>query len=246
MVTRSAHTLPKIRETEPKTEWEAEEVAAQLERATVEEDPGPAEILSYRVLPLPTMETLRPNLPCEGPPFIPRFMNVLWPDAVRDPIYRSYKKEGKPHRQMELDYLPDSLPEVHVYVLKRKMEGDYKVKLQNISKEIDIPGTGKLQTTLDTAEEQAQARLMDAVEVANESIPKEAVRDLVMGFMFEGTWALIKAVWEYLTTRKITVKLAVPTRIPGYETDDWIVDEFSKEFSVEARIPVDNIRWHAW
>lgn len=232
--------LPDI---EPTSESEAQAMVTQLEAATTTEDPGPAEVLSKIALPGLTLANLRPQLPCEGPP-VAFGLGLRWPNAVRDPIY-IYSKKGKPHRQMELDYLPDSLPKVDVYVLKRRMEFDFLAKLKNLSAEIDIP-EGQLKSTMDTIESDAQARLIDAMEKTSEAIPKDAVRDFLLHAAFEGTWALIKAIWEYLTTKKITVRLAVPIKLLGYETDEYIVDEFNKDFAVDVKLPVDQIKWHVW
>lgn len=228
----------------PTTSEEAATIAAQLDSATTTENPGPAEILRKVVQPNLTLGGLRPQLPCEGLP-IPFGLGLRWPNAVRDPIYTQSKK-GKPHRQMEMDYLPDSLPEVRVYVLKRRMEGNYKSVFKNISSEIDCPGSDQIQSTLDTIESDAQAKLIDAAQTTLSAVAKSEARDILLDFFFEGTWALIKAIWEYLTTKKITVRLEVPTRIPGFETDEYIVDEFNRTFGVEAKIPVENIRWYAW
>lgn len=240
MTTTSTRRYP-ITDAEPRTAEEASALAYELERATAR-TPEPAAILhSYSKTGRVTLQSLLPQVPCWGPP-LPRASGVLWPNEVRDPLYRTLKK-GKPHRQMQLDVLPDSFPRIDVHVLGRRMEGQFIKNLVNNSDEIDIPA-GSLSTTLDTAEESAQARLLDAVQGSSDAIPKGYMIQQASEFVFRGAWTLIKAIWEYLVHKTITVDLDVPVDVPGYETDDYIVDSLRQQFVSNATIPVREVKWH--
>lgn len=234
---------------EPTTREEAASIAEQYRRATeAAPDPGPTKITRYVKFqpPIRTLQDLLPFSPCEGPP-VPRFTGLLWPKWIRDPIY-IYGKKGKPHRQMELDNLPGSIPDIHCYVLGCRLEGDFKSTLENISSEIEIPGGGDISTTLTTAEEDLREKIIDAFKQANVTIPVRKARDyfLSKAIEFKGAWSVIKALWDILVHKKIKVHLDIPTKIEGYETADYIVDTFNKVFSIDAEVKVENLHWHAW
>lgn len=230
---------------EPTSQSEAAMVASLYKAATAASPPKETRIISSMQLPLLTPRALLPYWPCEGPP-LPRFMAPPWPDSIRAPLYTILKGK-KPHKQMALDNVPDCIPDMHCYVLARKLEGDYRAALYNLSSEVSIP-SGELQTTMDTAEENLRERLIDSVKQANDAIPaSEAVWFVLSkGILYQGAWSVIKALWDLLVNKKIKVHLEIPTRIPGYETDEYIVDDFEKSYSIEAEVKVENLHWHPW
>ena len=203
---------------EPGTPEEAYALISALTDATAAApEPGPATVLSYSITDIFPLGSLLP------PPQL----------------------DGKPHRVMELDVLPEEFLRIDAYVIGRRIEGDFQIMLRNKSSEIDIP-SGEVTTFLDTIEENAQARLIDGVSNTSQPIPKGEIAKKVIPFIFNGTWALIKAIWEYLVHKRITVRLDMPVRIPGFETPDFVVGQLNKRFVSEVRIPANNIHWHAW
>lgn len=232
-----------IAATEPRSQAEAALVASELAAATdAAPAPPPAEVHRYAITELVTPLSLLPQPPCWGPP-LPQASGLRWPLPVRDQLYTL--KGAKPHRLMDLDILPDSFPRIEVRVWSRKMEGEFVKMLRNNSPDIDIPA-GQLATTLETAASDARAKLLDAVVGVMDAIPKGQVAQQLSQFVFQGSWTLIKAVWEYLVYKRITVRLDVPVSIPGYETPKFIVDALSKRFDSDVTIPAPNIRWSAF
>lgn len=157
-------------------------------------------------------------------------------------------KPAKPHKQMKLDNVPESIPEIHCYVLKLKLEGNFKSALKNLSDEVDIPGGGEIKTTLNANEEKVKEQLINNFEQANEKIPAKEVAGYLLkqAIKFEGAWDVIKALWDLLVNKKIKVHIEVPTKIKGYETDKFVVDDYAKQFSIDAEVKVENLYWHAW
>lgn len=156
-------------------------------------------------------------------------------------------KQAKPHKQMKLDNLPKVIPDIDVYVLKKKVEGDFQSSLSNLSDEVEIPGGGEIKTTMDGTEDKFKGTLISGFSQANEKIPvKEAATYLLkQAILYQGAWETIKALWDILVNKKLKIHLEVPTKIGGYETDKFIVDDYAKSFSIDAEVKVDNIHWHA-
>lgn len=162
------------------------------------------------------------------------------------PLLAGGFKGAKPHKKMEMDYLPDTIPRIDVYVLSKKVEGDFSALLKNLSSEVEIPGEGDIRNTMNAAENEFKERLMDAVKQANDRIPvKETAKYLLkQGILYKGAWDLIKKLYDLLVRKKIKVHLEAPTRIAGFETEKFIVDDFEKQFTIDATVKVEKVRWH--
>lgn len=226
---------------EPTTLAEAEALASELAAVTAASpSPGAPQVLAYNVMDTSVLAFL-PNLPCAGPP-TPGSMGIRWPYVVRDQIYTL--KGQKPRREQEIEILPNELPSCVVHVLSRRLDGQFVQSWRNLAVDIDLPG-GIFTWALETLVENVVNKLIDVVADIAEALPRGESRNKLTPFQVTGNWPFIKALWEILTRKRITVRLDASVTIPGYETPQFIVEALNKRFVGKVEIPIQFIRWSA-
>lgn len=232
----------RILSAEPTTFAEAEALAQELTAVTMASpEPGPARVLSYSVMDSSPLGFL-PNLPCAGPP-TPMSMGVRWSYVMRDQIYSL--KGQKPHRQQDLEILPAELPSCVVHVFSRRLDGQFVQSWRNLAIDVDLPG-GIFTWFLESLVENVARKLIDVFSDVAEALPRGETRNKLTPFEVSGNWTFIKALWEVLTRRRITVRLNASVTVPSYETPNFIVDALSRNFVGEVEIPIQYIQWSAF
>ena len=140
--------------------------------------------------------------------------------------------------------MPSEVPTATVHVLGRRLEGTFEKTLTNLNPEIDLPG-GVLTWGLEVILEAALAVLIAPVTTVVGAIQRGTTTRELTPFEFQGTWVVIKSIYQFLVNKELTVKLDVKASFPGYELPSFIVDPLSKAFVSEVRIPARYVRWSA-
>ena len=238
-------TTPRFRilASEPRTLEEADALLSELARVTdTSPDPGPPHVLSYTATDNFSPAGLIPNLPCSGPP-VPMVAGLLWPYEIRAQIsILKGQPPPKEHRQQQVEISADELPHVTVHVFSRRMEGEFIKSLHNLTPDFDVPG-GILTWWLEALAESIVAKLINVVATVSEAIPRGGTSRQLTPFEYSGGWTVIKAIWEFLVHRSVTVHLSADLSIPGYETVSFIIDRLDKHFETTATIPASRVEW---
>lgn len=204
----------------PQTEEEALAIIAELNRIPLPPK-GERFISEYFVQDIPPLLWL-----------------IFWPILL--PIWLIGQFGAKPLKSMVMRLLPFSIPKVDVYVFARRMEGRYRIELNNIGEVLIRPGL--IRKWLEVLRHE----LLHGQQRSNDTIAPGDTSYVEFTFTVEGFWNVIRELWDHFWTRSIDVDTTAEVHIAGYETEDYRVEDYNKSFKVKATLPVDELDWHAW
>src|SRR3990167_8117473 len=187
------------------------------------------EILSYRessisrrsIYSIQGIGDWLPYPPWEGPP-LPRFFPP-WPWA-------NVKKWV---RSMAAKLTPYAIPSVDVYVLRAKMIGTFKAKLENLG-EIALT-SGDMSQTLEVL----KTVLLNKVQSITPFVEPTYSDYIDFTFTVEGVWNTIQELWDYFWTGEIDIDAVADLYIAGRSEAEYDVQPLSKRYTVKARLQVD-------